>query len=553
MQQDMDPSLSNALRETAEELRQEFEEKLQSQRRELENLILARPADEAVEVTAKAAEPMEEIAAEVSPTLDSLEELKHAAREIDQAQSQAEVLEALIRGASRFASRTAVFLNREGGLQGWGGSGFGLQDQAIKDLALDYEPGSVWERITGAEGGLALAAADCASLCNQLEVESPTMGLLLPFVLGDRVAAALYFDRVESEAPFHISALQLLCFMAGQTLETLPFRNRVSTGTLQLTVTEPVPPSVEPEPAIVEAEAPAAEPEPPAVEPEPLVAEPEPLGIEPEPLGIEPEPPVVEPEPMVAEPELPVAEPELPVVEPEPPVVEEAAPDFQTIPEESAAEVWPERLDEELPAVGPEPLPLEPEFLEPPPSVEISEEAPVAEVAPGFPEPIEEPVTPEPEAIVPEPVVAPPAEEEVASEITPLTPPPAEPPAPSVAPTPGGPPPPATQVAPPEDIDGPGWAFTTTRIPTAAGNEALHEEARRLARLLVTEIKLYNEETVEEGRRAQNVYVRLKEDIERSRQIYEDRIDAGVRNEKDYFQEALVRILAAGDPKALGI
>jgi hypothetical protein len=518
----MDPSLGSALRETAEELRREFEEKLQSQRRELENLILERPAAEAVEV-----------AAEVSPTLDSLEELKHAAREIDQAQSQAEVLEALIRGASRFASRTAVFLNREGGLQGWGGSGFGSQDQAIKDLALDYEPGSVWERITLAEGGLALAPADCAGLCTQLEVELPTMGLLLPFVLGDRVAAALYFDRIESEVPFHISALQLLCFMAGQTLETLPVRNRVFTGTLQLTVTEPGPPSVEPEPAVVETEAPVVEPEPPAFEPEPPA-------VEPEPPAFEPEPPAVEPEP--------------PAFEAEPPVAEEAAPPVETVAEESAAEVWPEALDEELPAVGPEPLPLDPEPLEPPaPSPEISEEPPVAEAPPAVPELVEEFVTPEPEAIVPEPVVAPPAEEEVASEITPLTPPAAEPPAPSVPPRPTGPSPPDTQVAPPEDIDGPGWAFTTTRIPTAAGNEALHEEARRLARLLVTEIKLYNEETVEEGRRAHNVYVRLKEDIERSRQIYEDRIDAGVRDQKDYFQEALVRILAAGDPTALGI
>jgi hypothetical protein len=551
MQQDMDPSLSSALRETAEELRREFEEKLQSQRRELENLILERPAVDAVEVAAEAAEPTEEVAAYVSPTLDPLEELKHAAREIDQAQSQAEVLEALMRGASRFASRTAVFLNREGGLQGWGGSGFGLQDQTIKDLALDYEPGSVWERITVADGGLALAAADCAGLCTQLQVELPTMGLLLPFVLGDRVAAALYFDRVESEVPFHISALQLLCFMAGQTLETLPVRNRVSTGTLQLTVTELGPPSVGPEPAIVEAEAPVLETEPPAVEELPAV--------EPEPPIAEPEPPAVEPEPPIAEPEPPVTEPEPPVAEPEPPVAEERATQFQMVPEESAAEVWPEALDEEFPEVGPEPLPFEPEPLEPGPlappprSVEISEEAPVAETAPAVPEPIEEPLTPEPEAIVPEPVVAPPAEEEIASEITPLTPPAAEPPAPFVAPTPGGPAPSATQVAPPEDIDGPGWAFTTTRIPTAAGNEALHEEARRLARLLVTEIKLYNEETVEEGRRAHNVYVRLKDDIERSRQIYEDRIDAGVRDQKDYFQEALVRILAAGDPTALGM
>ena len=44
-------------------------------------------------------------------------------------------------------------------------------------------------------------------------------------------------------------------------------------------------------------------------------------------------------------------------------------------------------------------------------------------------------------------------------------------------------------------------AFTMNRTQRAIGENALHEEARRLARLLVSEIKLYNEEQVEEGRR----------------------------------------------------
>jgi hypothetical protein len=110
----------------------------------------------------------------------------------------------------------------------------------------------------------------------------------------------------------------------------------------------------------------------------------------------------------------------------------------------------------------------------------------------------------------------------------------------------------ANQVAPPEDIDGPGWAFSQTPKPSAADDE-LHEKARRLARLLVSEIKLYNEEQVEEGRRNKNIYDRLKEDIDRSRQMYEDRVDERVRNTNDYFYQELVRTLAAGDSQALGI
>jgi len=81
----------------------------------------------------------------------------------------------------------------------------------------------------------------------------------------------------------------------------------------------------------------------------------------------------------------------------------------------------------------------------------------------------------------------------------------------------------------------------------------MHEEARRLARLLVSEIKLYNEEQVEEGRRNRDIYERLKEDIDRSRQMYDERVDPKILRSTDYFYQELVRILAAGDSKALGI
>jgi hypothetical protein len=85
-----------------------------------------------------------------------------------------------------------------------------------------------------------------------------------------------------------------------------------------------------------------------------------------------------------------------------------------------------------------------------------------------------------------------------------------------------------------------------------AGDER-HEEARRFARLLISEIKLYNERAVLEGRERGNIYRRLKEDIDRSRQMYNERIPADVRGSTDFFQEELVRILAEGRPEALGI
>jgi hypothetical protein len=79
-----------------------------------------------------------------------------------------------------------------------------------------------------------------------------------------------------------------------------------------------------------------------------------------------------------------------------------------------------------------------------------------------------------------------------------------------------------------------------------------HEDAKRFARLVVSEIKLYNETKVNEGRRAKDLYERLKDDIERGRQMYMDRVAAPIRETTNYFYDELVRILAGGDPSALG-
>jgi hypothetical protein len=95
--------------------------------------------------------------------------------------------------------------------------------------------------------------------------------------------------------------------------------------------------------------------------------------------------------------------------------------------------------------------------------------------------------------------------------------------------------------------------------PAAASARALspdeqkaHEDAKRFARLVVSEIKLYNESKVNEGRRNKDIYERLKEDIERGRQMYSDRVAPQVRDSTNYFYDELVRILAGGDASALG-
>jgi hypothetical protein len=83
-------------------------------------------------------------------------------------------------------------------------------------------------------------------------------------------------------------------------------------------------------------------------------------------------------------------------------------------------------------------------------------------------------------------------------------------------------------------------------------DQKAHEDAKRFARLVVSEIKLYNEQKVLDGRRQKNIYEALKDDVERGRQMYSDRVPAQIRDSTNYFYDELVRILAGGDASALG-
>ena len=79
-----------------------------------------------------------------------------------------------------------------------------------------------------------------------------------------------------------------------------------------------------------------------------------------------------------------------------------------------------------------------------------------------------------------------------------------------------------------------------------------HRKAQRFARLLVDEIKLYNQAKVAEGRRHKDLYDRLKEDIEKSRSTYQKRYGSTVAASGDYFQKEVVRSLAEEDAAIMG-
>jgi hypothetical protein len=462
-------------------------------------------------------------------------ELRDALSAVDRARSQSEILTALLSQAGRYASRTALLLTRPGEIRGWAGRGFGDADAALPNVAVDTASNGSWGRLAQGRSTVRLSAADCAELCSRLEAPLPREGVLVPLVLRDRVAAALYADRLGDDA-LAVEALQILTYAASQAIESLPFRERASTPTLALEDETPAEPAAPAAAAPAPTEEPAESAAAPAAVEEPAPAEtgasqvgatqalesaPEAEAEAQEIHEIEVE---AEPEPWSAEPAEMAAEP----------VAEPSAGGSWSAPAANQTEQLPTLPEEEEPVAAP-----------------VGFAGGMAAEVPRYPRSVEpEPAAPaaysgtSPEATVllqrPNLQAAAPAPEPQASSFDALRTAPL-----GAAGTP--------EVRPPSGVDGPGWAFATTRVPVSPSDETLHEEARRLARLLVSEIKLYNEEQVEEGRRNRDIYERLKEDIDRSRQMYEERVDPRILRSTDYFYQELVRILAAGDSRALGI
>jgi hypothetical protein len=86
-------------------------------------------------------------------------------------------------------------------------------------------------------------------------------------------------------------------------------------------------------------------------------------------------------------------------------------------------------------------------------------------------------------------------------------------------------------------------------VKTAAdgGQEDADQSAKRYARLLVSEIKLYHEAAVIAGRRERDLMTRLGGEIARARVLYEQRVPPDARLGTDHFHNELVRTLADGD------
>jgi hypothetical protein len=99
-----------------------------------------------------------------------------------------------------------------------------------------------------------------------------------------------------------------------------------------------------------------------------------------------------------------------------------------------------------------------------------------------------------------------------------------------------------------------GAGSTTHAAPPTLSEEdaEVHRKAQRFARLLVDEIKLYNQAKVLEGRKNKDLYDRLKEDIDKSRATFKKRYGHTVAADVDYLQAELVRSLAEDDISLMG-
>lgn len=122
---------------------------------------------------------------------------------------------------------------------------------------------------------------------------------------------------------------------------------------------------------------------------------------------------------------------------------------------------------------------------------------------------------------------------------TPVAAPMAATPAPAVAePTA---PAPATQVVAPTA------AATATEAVAPAADDGLgaeREKAERLARIIVSDIVLYNAEKFDAAAASGNVVEALGGDLSEGRGLFEQRIDPRVRDERDYLIDELRRVAA---------
>jgi hypothetical protein len=475
-----------------------------------------------------------------------LNRVNESLRRLSEAGTQEEILHAFLNQTLGYVKRAILFVNKEMQFVPWNHVGF--SNENIPSITAE-DPNDPIVRAASQRKILYREQTPALGLSWSQESGSlPHAFVCIPMVFNQNVPLVFYGD---SDQTISLDSLELLSHMAAlvlknQFLTSLVQKEEGVAAPSEQTMSVPAAAApaqaeerplwtpVEPEP--VASAVPAAEAEAAlqaAAEVTEEAAEPAPAwGAEPEEESRQPMPELTTAEPVSAYVEAWEAEPPAPGPEEQSDQVLAAEPE--------AAAVQPEAVSTEPPAIAgepqeaadvdqpaaqqTEPLPEEP-IVSSGQTFELTPE-PVQTAFTAASEIIEEPSFVEPQSEEPLPTA--PSAQEATTEDTKTPPPPLEmpvyEPAPAVEP----------------------------ELPSEE-EEKYHNEARRFARLLVSEIKLYNEEEVSNGRHNKDIYNRLKRDIDRSREMYEKRVNPAVAGKMDYLHEELVRILAKEDQELLGI
>ncbi|MGE3275239.1 MAG: GAF domain-containing protein [Vicinamibacterales bacterium] len=113
----------------------------------------------------------------------------------------------------------------------------------------------------------------------------------------------------------------------------------------------------------------------------------------------------------------------------------------------------------------------------------------------------------------------------------------------------GRPPSPPLQM---QATSGPAVPVPPSAETSTQPSNVAEESARRFARLLLSEIRLYHEPAVAEGRERRNLLARLAPELERARRMYDARVPVSLRTRAELFQQEIVATLAGGDQSLLG-
>jgi hypothetical protein len=421
-----------------------------------------------LEESITAAQPAPVVSA---PSGGDASRVKRGVQAVEKGKSQVDILNALLEQCLAFGSRAAMLILRGETFSGWKGIGFsaaGGNDELVK--RFNAAPGLIPEldRVLRNEE---VVLWDGINLSTRLGVPASSRAILVPMVIKDKVAAAVYVDATETDiAKFDSSSIELLVFTTGLLIDTLTIRKKIPSPSLN-----------DSEPSV--ADSPHSAP----TAPQRAMAT----------------PPAAAPQPAAPPPPAPRLAP------PAPPALELDTPSDTTVAVSAA------QLREMM-------TPSKPAFTMPETDFGASS-SPSPSTASFMTTAIPAIEAPRPAAPPPPPPTPQPTHEREER--------------------------PSTQYIPPAN-------FTRANAPNAGpavGDSKKHDEARRFARLLVSEIKLYNEPKVDAGRKNKDLYERLREDIDRSRQMYDERITDDVRKSSNYFYDELVRILADGDASALGL